>query len=123
MYIADTEMSCGVVEIVGLRHDPKDTLFEFGTESPGCAFVQWSDVWGRYKKGNRLYHYIRKTFPRSFIQRTKPAKNPNSHNRICIYTWRIPKNFHSWYKKNMPDDWTDSVDCDEYSIADYSYRF
>ena len=64
------------------------------------AFIQWSDVWGRNKNGNRLYHYIRKQFPRSSIQRTKPVRNPNSGNKICVYTWQVPRDFKKWCKKN-----------------------
>ena len=105
MILEGTSMSCGVQQIDGLFNKPKNNLERiakkmFGTPyAEGVAFVQWSDVFGRNEKGNRLYHYIKRKFPKSSIQRTKTAKNPNSGNRICIYTWKIPRNFKTWYKK------------------------
>lgn len=96
MYLEETGMSCGVRNINGLWDNPEEILIHIYIEDHSFTFLQWSDVWGRYENGNKLYHFIRKNFPRSSIQRTKPGKNPNSKNKICIYTWQVPKNFKSW---------------------------
>jgi len=126
MYLAGTDMSCGVQQMTDITHEsPKENLLSLGDQMYNqgliCAFVQWSDVWGRNKGGNKLYHYIRRHFPKSSIQRTKTAKNPNSRNRICVYIWKVPRNFKSWWKKqtytkgcskNKYDtDWCTKHDC------------
>jgi len=117
MYLCGTDMSCGIQQMSGLTNEPIDNLIAAGNqmydEDAACAFLMWSDVWGRYKKGNRLYHYIRRTFPKSSIQRTSTAKNPHSHNIICVYTWKIPRGFKKWWKENRPDSGA-------YSHTDYS---
>lgn len=116
MHLLDIEMSCGVRNMSGLTDDPRQLLLSLDSELfDDTAFVQWSDVWGRYENGNKLYHYVRKQFPRSSIIRTKPARNPNSGNRICVYTWKIPKNFSKWCVKNRKKDGKSSgPNCDDY---------
>ena len=103
MILEDTSMSCGVRQIDGLLNKPKDNLMQIAkalyVHRESAAFIQWSDVWGRNKKGNRLYHYIKRNFPKSSVQRTKTAKNPNSGNTICVYTWKVPRNLKKWYTK------------------------
>lgn len=106
MNLSGTEMSCGVMQMEGVNSAPKGILLDLGNEIYNeymkCAFVQWSDVWGRNKGGNKLYHYIRRNFPKSQLQRTKTAINPNTRNKICVYIWKIPRNFKKWWVKNQP---------------------
>lgn len=113
MFLEETGMSCGVRNINGLSPIPEKTLLDVYSKEESFAFLQWSDVWGRYENGNKLYHFIRKHFPRSSVQRTKPLKNPNSTNKICIYTWRVPKNFKNWCVKVKKKGNTYSP-CDSY---------
>jgi hypothetical protein len=110
MEIYETNMSCGVVQIDGLLSNPKDNLIKMSNyfyqdNYYRFAYIQWSDVWGRNKSGNKLYHYINKLFPGT-VTRTKPVRNPNSSNTICIYTFRIPeRKLKSWWKENCPNSY------------------
>ena len=108
MYLTDVTISCGIQQFEGLSSSPRENLQTIGRQiykqSRPCAFVIWSDVWGRNQRGNKLYHYIRKIFPRHSIQRTTKAKNPSSGNQICVYTWKVPKRFEKWWKKEFPND-------------------
>lgn len=94
-------ISCGVSELTGLTNDPKQMLIDIGKEfymeDSSFAFLTWSDVWGRNKRGNKLYHYIRRQFPNSNVIRTKKARNPSSGNQICVYVWKIPRGFKKWF--------------------------
>jgi len=108
MYLCGTDMSCGVQQMSGLVRKPIDNLLaaadQIYDEDAQCAFLMWSDVWGRNKNGNRLYHYIRRNFPKSNLQRTATAKNPNSQNIICVYTWKIPRGFKKWWREHRNED-------------------
>ena len=103
-----SNISCGVDQLFDLDKEPKDTLVCLGDnifEDGGkIAFVAWSDIWGKNKRGSKLYHYIRKQFPKSQVVRTKKGKNPNNGNQICVYIWKIPRNFKKWYSSHSPEE-------------------
>lgn len=122
-------MSCGAVELESLDDNPEDSLLDLGAcsyeenDAP-FAYAIWSDVFGRYRRGNKLYHYIRKNFKRSEIVRTKSARNPNSGNTIAVYVWRIPnKRFKKWWQEKKPDPhyYADGYDYEKYD--EYGYRY
>lgn len=107
-YIDDSGISCGVIELSGLDNDPVRCLESLGDDLyldnyHKGAFVVWSDIFGKNMPGNKLYHYVRKTFPKSNLSRTKEARNPNSGNKICVYVWKIPRNFKTWWKENAQE--------------------
>ncbi len=106
MQLTNSYISCGVRQLHGLHASPKANVKYLaqhisakGTHR-ACAIVVWSDRWGWKNSGNKLYHYIKKTFPNSDVQRTEAVKNPNypnSGHKICVYTWVIPSNLAKWY--------------------------
>lgn len=103
MSINESDISCGVSQLSEISSISINNLSDLGNamynEADGnCAFIIWSDIWGKNKPGNRLYHYIKKEFPKSHVQRTAKAVNPNSKNTICVYTWKIPREFKRWWK-------------------------
>jgi hypothetical protein len=65
------------------------------------AFVVWSDIAGINRGGNKLFSFLEKTFPDSEVLKTKPARNPNSPNQICLYSWQVPRDeFKTWWEEN-----------------------
>lgn len=108
MNLEGTGISCGVMQMEGISYGTSNSiLIQLGEEmylqGMNCAFVTWSDRWGRNRGGNKLYHFIRRRFPKSNLQRTKAARNPNSGNKICLYIWQIPRGFKTWWKENGGD--------------------
>jgi hypothetical protein len=94
--------SCGCASLVDIHHKPKENVYQIAKQNEDweAAFVVWSDVLSRDSNGNKLYHYIRRHFPKSSVTRTKKAKNPNSGNQIAVYVWRLPrKKLKSWAKQ------------------------
>ena len=107
MNVTQSNISCGVRQLYSLHADPDDNLADLGhylydTDNVwnNAAFIVWSDRWGRNRSGNKLYHRIKKLFPKSHIQRTRKAYNPSSGHNICVYTWQLPKGFKRWWGKN-----------------------
>lgn len=71
---------------------------------PVPAFYVFSDVIGTKNKqspGQKLAKFIKKNLPNSNITRSCVRKNPNSGNRIAIWTWAPPRNLVSILKRNL----------------------
>lgn len=103
-YIDGTEMSCGVDQLHNLSSSPKENLLSVGKSlyyyDERAAFITWSDVWGKNRRGNKLYRYVKRNFPKSKVIKTTTATNPNTKNKIVVFVWKIPRNFKKWWKEN-----------------------
>jgi len=109
-YIDDLSGCCGVQVVHGLHQNTRAILLDiakkrFSFEEP-CAFYIFTDR-VRRKYGKELAKLINK-LDIGPVTAIRPKKNPNSHNKIIIWTWDVDdKKFKSWWFKqdesNEPD--------------------
>ena len=105
-----TRISCGVLQMYHLFYEPKQHMIELyealHRDSPSQpAFVIFSDRVDKEssRNGPNLYKYI-KANEKHFgeVTASKTKLNPNSHNRIRI--WTLALNFRGlqlWYHLNV----------------------
>jgi len=110
-YINDHAInSCGIASIEeidaplsvlrGIYSELTDDIYV----TPVPAFYVFSDVIGTKNKqsaGQKLAKFIKKNLPNSNITRSCVRKNPNSGNRIAIWTWAPPRNLVSILKRTL----------------------
>jgi len=100
VYIADSTVSCGVVQISDLSSTPAHDLRESVPQIlHNTAFAIFSDVQGRH--GHSLRDYIVKNKLGS-VRTIGPKENPNTDNRIYVYVWSVDRDALSrWYHKSI----------------------
>jgi hypothetical protein len=95
---------CGIDEIANIsvgsiKRTIEIVAHKLFVEKDRAAFYFFSDI-GEQKYGKALTTYIIK-HNLGIVQYTIPKRNPNSPNKLVVYTWIVaPNNFRKWYKKN-----------------------
>ncbi len=97
---------CGLAEISGINDvdNVKEILqitgeADFGHEKDHHAFYLFSDT-GKQTIARKLTSYI-KTHGLGKVQKSIAKKNPNTQNRLIIYTWAVARRpFKQWYSKH-----------------------
>lgn len=97
---------CGLNEIEGIagtnsQKDAKDIIKEVARSQfasmDKCAFYVFTDI-GPQKNARTLSKFIQKN-KLGTIQKSITKKNPNTLNRLVVYTWAIDRAaFKQWYQ-------------------------
>jgi hypothetical protein len=110
VYISESRMSCGVLELSNITTDNDKVLYQLASHlyhparGNPAAFVMWS-VTVHGDTGWHLYKHIEKEFV--MMQGwpdgrwcSEVAENPKTGNRIVVLGWQIPhEQFRNWYKE------------------------
>jgi hypothetical protein len=108
VYISESRMSCGVLELSDMKSDPIKTLYAIATHlyhparGAPAAFVLWSDVTLKAVRSNgqALASMISQLeLAANGLTTTAPHENPKTSNPIQVYLWSLPHDkFREWYK-------------------------
>lgn len=97
-----SNLSCGILELTRLTRSPKADLLQALHSRQGESELP---IWIWSNTNQRLYDYIKKTFGESGLTMSKWARNPNTGNKICVFTWRVNRRkLRAWYKANKPKE-------------------
>lgn len=114
MIIEENLACCGIAELANIYgDDPKETIFEIAelidrNDDPGFRFAIFSST-KPFKSGTELAAYIKKN-KLGQVVKTRAARNPNSGNRLKVWTWTLSFTaLQRWWSKNKPSDYEDPI--------------